>query len=120
VLLEWTGFEVDGTRDGHLGRGFDVALESARLTAVRGDELTELKRQTAAAPGIAPRRAHAPLLRRELLLWGEHLRPAPAVSLEPAFSILVVVDDDEDRDRGRDRDALAWRVAARSARGGPG
>ena len=26
VLLEWTGFDVDGERDGHLGVGFDEAL----------------------------------------------------------------------------------------------
>lgn len=26
VLMEWTGFDLDGERDGHLGLGFDVAL----------------------------------------------------------------------------------------------
>ncbi|MGH3246688.1 MAG: class I mannose-6-phosphate isomerase [Trebonia sp.] len=26
ILLEWAGFPVDGSRDGHLGLGFDVAL----------------------------------------------------------------------------------------------
>ena len=94
VLLEWTGFEVDGTRDGHLGLGFDVALESARRTAVRGDELTELKRQTAAAPESRPG-ARALLSSAACSYFrAERLRPAHAVSLEPAFSILVVVDGD--------------------------
>ena len=94
VLLEWTGFEVDGTRDGHLGLGFDVALESARLTAVRGDELTELKRQTAAAPESRPGARTLLSSAASSLFGAERLRPAPAVSLEPAFSILVVVDGD--------------------------
>ncbi|MDP9303625.1 MAG: mannose-6-phosphate isomerase, partial [Actinomycetota bacterium] len=94
VLLEWTGFEVDGTRDGHLGLGFNVALESARLTAVRGDELTELKRQTAAAPESRPGARTLLSSAASSFFGAERLRPAPAVSLEPAFSILVVVDGD--------------------------
>jgi mannose-6-phosphate isomerase len=94
VLLEWKGFEVDGTRDGHLGLGFDVALESARLTAVRSDELTELKRQTAAAPESRPGARTLLSSAASSFFGAEHLRPAPAVSLEPAFSILVVVDGD--------------------------
>ena len=93
-MLEWTGFEVNGTRDGHLGLGFDVALESARRTAVRGEELTELKRQTAAAPESRPG-AHTLLSPPASSFFrAERLRPAPAVTLEPAFSILVVVDGD--------------------------
>ena len=94
VLLEWTGFEVDGTRDGHLGLGFDVALEGARLTAVRGDELTELKRQTAAAPESRPGARTLLSAAASSFFGAERLRPAPAVSLEPAFSILVGVDGD--------------------------
>jgi len=92
VLLEWTGFEVDGARDGHLGLGFDVALENARRSALRGQELTELKRQTAAAPESRPG-AHTLLSPPASSFFrAERLRPAPAVTLEPAFSILVVVD----------------------------
>jgi mannose-6-phosphate isomerase len=92
VLLEWTGFEVDGARDGHLGLGFDVALESARRSALRGNELAELKRQTAAAPES---RAGARTLlspAASSFFRAERLHPAPAVTLEPAFSILVVLD----------------------------
>jgi ADP-dependent phosphofructokinase/glucokinase len=28
ILLEWSGYPIDGTVDGHLGLGFDVALEA--------------------------------------------------------------------------------------------
>jgi mannose-6-phosphate isomerase len=92
VLLEWTGFEVDGARDGHLGLGFDVALESARRSALRGEELAELKRQTAAAPESRPGARTLLSPAANSFFGAERLRPAPAVTLEPAFSILVVVD----------------------------
>jgi mannose-6-phosphate isomerase len=32
ILLEWDGFAVDGDRDGHLGLGFDLALQALDLT----------------------------------------------------------------------------------------
>ena len=92
VLLEWTGFEIDGTRDGHLGLGFDVALQNARRAAVGGDELAELKRETAAAPESRPGARTLLPAAASSFFRAERLRPAPAVSLEPAFSILVVVD----------------------------
>jgi mannose-6-phosphate isomerase len=92
VLLEWTGFEVDGARDGHLGLGFDVALESARRSALRGEELTELRRQAAAAPELRPGARTLLSPAASSFFRAERLRPAPTVTLEPAFSILVVVD----------------------------
>ena len=94
VLLEWTGFDIDGRRDGHLGLGFDVALEGARRSAVRGDELAKLRQRTATVTESRPGArtllpsAASPFFR------AERLRPAPAVSLEAAFSILVVVEGD--------------------------
>jgi mannose-6-phosphate isomerase len=94
VLLEWTGFEVDGTRNGHLGLGFDVALESARRSALRSEELTELKRPTAAAPESRPGVRTLLSSAASSFFRAERLRPAPAVTLEAAFSILVVVDGD--------------------------
>ena len=34
ILLEWSGFELDGERDGHLGVGFDLALTAVNHHAV--------------------------------------------------------------------------------------
>lgn len=34
ILLEWIGFELDGFRDGHLGLGFDLALDAVDLRGV--------------------------------------------------------------------------------------
>jgi mannose-6-phosphate isomerase len=42
ILLEWAGFAIDGREDGHLGLGFDVALEALRLHALDEVELDRL------------------------------------------------------------------------------
>jgi mannose-6-phosphate isomerase len=86
VLLEWTGFEIDGERDGHLGLGFDVALQALRTKAVDGQELAALKRGSSSDERrLLPEAADA-------FFRAERLRPDPSVLLEPAFSILVVLD----------------------------
>jgi mannose-6-phosphate isomerase len=92
ILLEWSGFEIDGERDGHLGLGFDVALDSLRRTAVRADEVSRLHVHTGvlaeSRPGVRtllPPEANA-------FFRAERLRPPPSASLEPSFSILVVMD----------------------------
>lgn len=92
VLLEWSGFEIDGRRDGHLGLGFDAALEGVRRTAVRGDELAEVRRETSGAPESRPGAYTLLPIAASAFFRAERLRPAPAVTLEPAFSILIVVD----------------------------
>src|SRR5262249_23454327 len=94
ILMEWTGFAIDGERDGHLGLGFDVALQSARRTTVSNEELAGLRRTTSSAPEPAPgRRTRLPPA-ADGFFRAERLPPAPtaAVTLEPGFSILVVVD----------------------------
>jgi mannose-6-phosphate isomerase len=92
VLLEWTGFDIDGRRDGHLGLGFDIALESVRRAAVRGDELMGLTRRTEAVSESRPGARTLIPPAASSFFRAERLRPSPAVSLEPAFSILVVVE----------------------------
>lgn len=39
ILLEWTGFALDGASDGHLGLGFDRALEAVNRRARTADAL---------------------------------------------------------------------------------
>jgi mannose-6-phosphate isomerase len=69
VLLEWDGFELSPD-DGHLGLGWDRALEA-------------LDRETAGPPRAAPRlpQEAAPYFRAERLTAG--------AQLDPGFSILV-------------------------------
>ncbi|HEU4900340.1 MAG TPA: class I mannose-6-phosphate isomerase [Actinomycetota bacterium] len=89
VLLEWEGFAIDGRAEGHLGLGFDLALgcvdragwSPARLDRLRG--------------GRGPARPGAERLfpaEADPFFRAERLRPDPAVSLEAAFSILVVTE----------------------------
>lgn len=90
VLLEWAGFPVDGLEHGHLGLGYDLALDcvdrspwsAERLAGVRG----HWDRATPVGPGVArlfPAAAD-PFFRAQAV------RPAPAAALDPAYSILVV------------------------------
>lgn len=39
IVLEWSGFALDGTRDGHLGLGFDQALEAVTRHGRSTDEV---------------------------------------------------------------------------------
>jgi mannose-6-phosphate isomerase len=94
ILMEWTGFAIDGERNGHLGLGFDVALRSARRTAVSGEELAELRRTTSSAPEASRGRRTLLPPAADGFFRAERLTPEPAVALEPEFSILVVVDGD--------------------------
>jgi mannose-6-phosphate isomerase len=42
ILLEWHGFDLDGPRDGHLGLGFDTAIDAIDLTALSEGSLDAL------------------------------------------------------------------------------
>lgn len=94
VLLEWSGFQVDGARDGHLGLGFDVALTCVRRTAVGGDELARLVRKGCAQPETRPGVRSLLPPDANAFFRAERLQPRPVSSLElePSFAILVVAD----------------------------
>jgi mannose-6-phosphate isomerase len=84
VLLEWKGFGFDGRVDGHLGLGFETALEAVDRSALARDGLV---RSTAGGG------ERVPLLPPEAapFFGGERLRPRSALELAPACSILVVL-----------------------------
>lgn len=42
ALLEWTDFAVDGTKDGHLGLGFDLVLDSLSYDPISAAEAKKL------------------------------------------------------------------------------
>jgi mannose-6-phosphate isomerase len=42
IMLEWSGFGLDGAAHGHLDLGFDLALQAVTTTAVTGDALAAL------------------------------------------------------------------------------
>jgi mannose-6-phosphate isomerase len=55
ILLEWDGFALDGPVDGHLGLGFDTALQAVSRAAVDHEALAALvTRATTAGPVLVP------------------------------------------------------------------
>ena len=88
VLLEWEGFAVDGPGQGHLGLGFDLALQAVDHAGLDPTALDRLR------AGRGPVRLGVERLfpdEADPFFRAERLRPDPAATLEPAFSILVVL-----------------------------
>jgi mannose-6-phosphate isomerase len=102
VLLEWDGFALDGEADGHLGLGFDLALQCLDRSGWGRERLLELRGQRArggssrsdrlelARPGVEPLLPEAadPFFRAERVQPGF---AAAEAALEPSFAILVVL-----------------------------
>jgi mannose-6-phosphate isomerase len=79
ILLEWAGFPIDGREDGHLGLGFDVALDALRLDALDEAELDGLVLRGERAnllPGAAD-----PYFRAHQLRAGTRMEPGFVVAL---------------------------------------
>ncbi|HYM51289.1 MAG TPA: class I mannose-6-phosphate isomerase [Candidatus Limnocylindrales bacterium] len=89
VLMEWKDLAVDGRADGHLGLGFDLALECVDRSALRGDRLESLWRGRRSAPAEGIERVFpAPV---DAFFRAEWIGVDPAVELDPAYAILVVL-----------------------------
>lgn len=83
ILLEWSGFAIDGRAEGHLGLGFDVALRAVDRRGWSPAEIARLRGATGARDGdLLP--AAADFFRVERRTGDGTLEPGPAV--------LVVVD----------------------------
>ena len=74
VLLEWDGFDVDGPADGHLGLGFDVAIDAVRTDAFTATDVDRLVRRTdhpdVTGSRDAPRRLLPDLADPYFRAWG--------------------------------------------------
>ncbi|HEY2673998.1 MAG TPA: mannose-6-phosphate isomerase [Rugosimonospora sp.] len=92
ILLEWEGFAIDGPREGHLGLGFDVALQALDRSAWPAERLAALR-------GPRPQADVAPGVTRLLPPAADEFFRADAlrvrdttVTLDPDFAIIVVLD----------------------------
>lgn len=87
LTLEWRDF-LSTPEQAHLGIGFDTALEALDTSAWDGERLAGLINHTAEVEG-----AVVPLLTRaaERYFRADALRPAPTLTLDPGFTVLIVL-----------------------------
>jgi len=85
VLMEWEGFDLDGQREGHLGLGFERALESLDVSPWDPERLSALK--TTAGKG-----ALASLLPPDADPYFRAERINGSTPLDAGFAVLVVLE----------------------------
>ena len=83
ILLEWRDFALDGTADGHLGLGFELALTAVERTALPRESLGGLVRTAPPSGSVFPSDAD-PFFRLE------RVPVEGTLSLDPGFAVLVV------------------------------
>lgn len=88
ILLEWDGFAVDGETDGHLGLGFDTAIEALNLSPLSADERSALIVST----GLNSEEAMPLLTRSADGYFRADLMPGNGSSISAGFSVLLVID----------------------------
>jgi mannose-6-phosphate isomerase len=89
ILLEWRDFDLDGERDGHLGLGFDVALEAVECRHRSGEEVAELIRSAGFGSSVLPEAADPYFRLERVALNG-------ATTLDPGFAVLVMLSGEAD------------------------
>lgn len=86
ILLEWEGFDLDGARDGHLGLGFDTALQAVNLMPRTPTALRTLIQPAPASGSVFPDASE------EFFRLHRHQVTATTPTiLERGFAIAVVV-----------------------------
>jgi mannose-6-phosphate isomerase len=86
ILLEWRDFAIDGERDGHLGLGFDRALDAVDRCALSDAALGRLVRRADEGSGSGlPEDADS-------YFRLEEIRVRDELELEDGFAVLVVVE----------------------------
>ena len=96
ILLEWRDFELDGEREGHLGLGFDVALEAVERRRRSPEEIRELVTAAGFGSSVLPRAADPYFVLERVALDGE-------ATIEPGFAVLVMLGGEADVNGGRFR-----------------
>ena len=85
ILLEWRDFEIDGRADGHLGLGFDTALQAVETRARTVDEVSQLIRDDQGNGNLlAPESAEFFRL--------ESVSVASETRVAGGFAVLIILD----------------------------
>ena len=88
ILLEWRDFDIDGPADGHLGLGFDVALDAVRRDAFDAGTVGQLVRRA----GEGPFRQVLPDLADPYFrAWSVSAAGGP-ITVPASFAVVVVLD----------------------------
>lgn len=80
ILLEWSGFEIDGAAEGHLGLGFERALAAVDSHGLTEEELAGLVRRAPSAGSALPAAADA---------WFRLDRVAAQAVFEAGFAVVI-------------------------------
>jgi mannose-6-phosphate isomerase len=93
VLLEWEGFAIDGAAEGHLGLGFEVALDALDRSAWSAERLERVRSRRSPTD---PRSDTERLFPEEAdaFFRAERIQADGPSPLPAAFSILIVLDGD--------------------------
>jgi mannose-6-phosphate isomerase len=83
ILLEWDGFELDGQRDGHLGVGFDLALQAVTTVGRSSSDVDRWIRTVEQGDSILPEEADRYFRLERRAVEGRTV-------IAPGFAILVV------------------------------
>jgi mannose-6-phosphate isomerase len=89
ILLEWQSFELDGERDGHLGLGFDLALQAVEFRARSAEEIGQLVCPAGFGSSVLPEAADQYFRLERAAFDGQ-------ATLEPGFAVLVVLRGEAD------------------------
>jgi mannose-6-phosphate isomerase len=89
ILVEWSGFAIDGPQQGHLGLGFDLAYQAMRLDAL---DDAELDRLVVAAEQVKDRDlANLMPAAADPFFRAHQLRSTQAsAAVEPGFAVVLV------------------------------
>jgi mannose-6-phosphate isomerase len=93
ILLEWRDFELDGERDGHLGLGFDVALEAVERRGRGHEEIRQLVKEAGFGSSVLPAAADPYFRLERVALDGE-------ADIDPGFAVLVMLTGEADLANG--------------------
>ena len=83
ILLEWDGFAIDGSLEGHLGLGFDRALDAVDTRATRPEQLEQLVRRSALEGPAFPALADP---------WFRLDRVTGSAAFDPGFAVIIATD----------------------------
>jgi mannose-6-phosphate isomerase len=90
ILLEWRGFDLDGRADGHVGLGFDVALDAVRRDAFDAASVDQVIRRA----GDGQLRQVLPDVAEPYFRAWSVSTAAGSVTVPPSFAVVVVLDGD--------------------------